>query len=86
MKEYSTKKYKKSIQRLEKAINLEAKNIANKLHLAERVKCLAKKRAFTILKDHKENFQDSLPCRLINRSKIELGKVSRVKSKKIKQA
>ena len=65
---------------------MEAKNIAKKLDLAEKVECLAKSLAFITLKDHKENFQASLPCRLINPSKSELGKVSKVKLEKINQA
>ena len=67
-------------------INLEAKNIAKKLDLAERVECLAKNPAFITLKDHKESFQGSLPCRLINPSKSELGKACKVKLEKINQA
>ena len=80
-----TKIYKKSTERLKKSINLEAKNIAKKLDLAERVECLVKNPAFITLKDHKENFQASLPCRLINPSKSVLGKVSKVKLEKIDQ-
>ena len=64
---------------------MEAKNIAKKLDLAERVECLVKNPAFITLKDHKENFQASLPCRLINPSKSVLGKVSKVKLEKIDQ-
>ena len=85
LKENVTKTYKKSTERLEKSINLEAKNIAKKLDLAERVECLVKNPAFITLKDHKENFQASLPCRLINPSKSVLGKVSKVKLEKIDQ-
>ena len=36
-----TKTYKKSTERFKNSINLEAKNIAKKLYLAKRVKCLA---------------------------------------------
>ena len=42
--------------------------------------------AFITLKDHKKNFQASLPCRLINPSKSELGKVSLVKLEIVNQA
>ena len=52
----------------------------------ERVECLAKNPAFITLKDHKENFQASLTCNLINPSKSELRKVSKVKLEKINQA
>ena len=83
---FNKKKFKKSTKRLEKSINLEAKNISKKLDLVERVECLAKNPAFTTLKDHKENFQASLRCHLISPSKSELGKVSKVKLEKINQA
>ena len=85
LKENVTETCKKSTVRLEKSINLEAKNIAKEVDLIERVECLTKNRAFLTLKDHKENFQASLPCRLIDPSKSELGKVSKVKLGKINQ-
>ena len=44
-----------------------------------------KKPSLITLKDHKENFQASLPCCLINPSKSELGKESKVKLEKINQ-
>ena len=72
-----TKSYKKSTDRLEKAINMEAKNIAKKIQLSDRIECFAKTPAFMTLKDHKDNFQSSLHCCLINPSKSELGKVSK---------
>ena len=56
---------------------MEAKNIAKKIQLSDRIECLAKTPAFITLKDHKDNFQSSLHCRLINPSKSELGKVSK---------
>ena len=85
LKENVTKTYKKSREHFEKSINLEAKNIAKKIDLVETVECLAKNPASVTLKDHKENFQASLPCRLIDPSKSELGKVSKVKLGKINQ-
>ena len=77
LKDNITKSYKKSTDRLEKAINMEAKNIAKKIQLSDRIECLPKTPAFITLKDHKDNFQSSLHCRLINPSKSELGKVSK---------
>ena len=50
------KSYKKSTDRLEKAISMEAKNIAKKIQLSDRIDCLAKTPAFITLKDHKDNF------------------------------
>ena len=78
LKDNITKSYNKSTDRLEKAINMEAKNNAKKIQLSDRTECLARTLAFIALKDHKDNFQSSLPCRLINPSKRELGK--RIKS------
>ena len=43
----------------------------------------ARNPAFITLKDHEENFNSKLPCRLINPSKRELGKVSQQKLEKI---
>ena len=48
-----------------------------KTQLSDRIECLSKTLAFVTLKDHKNNFQSSLPCRLINPSKSELGKISK---------
>ena len=42
-----------------------------------RIECLAKNPVFISLKDHKSNFQSTLPCRLINPSKSDIGKVSK---------
>ena len=55
---------------------MEAKNIAKKIQLSDRIECLPKTPAFIILKDHKDNFQSTLHCRLVNSSKSKLGKVS----------
>ena len=53
---------------------MEAKNISEKLELDNRIEYLAKNTAFISLKDHKANFQSSLPCWLINPSKSDIGK------------
>ena len=71
-----TKTYKKSTKRLENGINMEAKHIAENIKLDDRIESLAHTQAFITLKDHKENFRTSHPCRLINPSKSEQGKVS----------
>ena len=51
-----SKTYKKSDTAIFNKINIEAKNIAEKYDIAERVDCFAKSNAFVTLKDHKENF------------------------------
>ena len=73
-----TKTYKKSTKRLENAINMEAKHIAEDIELDDRIESLAYTPAFITLKDHKENLRISYPCHLINPSKCEPGKVSKL--------
>ena len=73
-----TKTYKKADNSYYNNINYEAKSIARKLGIDEKVACLAKPKAFIILKDHKENFTNDPKCRLINPAKLEQGKVSKV--------
>ena len=73
-----TKTYRKAPPRLEKAINLEAKEIAKNINLDDRIECIAKNNAFVTLKDHKQNFRSAIPCRLINPCKSELGKIIKI--------
>ena len=73
-----TKTYRKATPRLEKAINMEAKCTSKKINLDDRIDSLAKNPSFITLKDHKPNFRSSLPCWLVNPSKNEFGRVSKV--------
>ena len=77
LKENITKTYKKADDNTYNEINMEAKNIASKLKIDDRVECLAKKNAFITVKDHKDNFENSPKCRLINPAKSELGVISK---------
>ena len=72
-----SKSYKKSPTRLEKSINLEAKEIAGRVKLDDRIEYMAKAPAYITLKDHKDNFRSAHPCRLINPCKSEIGKISK---------
>ena len=72
------KTYKKSTKRRENAINMEAKHIAKNIKLDDCIESLAQTPAFVTLKDHKGNLRTSHPCWLINPSKSELGRVSKV--------
>ena len=56
---------------------MKVKHIAKNLELSDRMEHLARNPTFITLKDHKENFNLKLSCRLINPSKSELGKVSK---------
>ena len=70
-----TKTYKKAPSEAIDMINKEAKSIAEKLELDDRIERLATTQAFITMKDHKEDFRSNPKCRLINPSKSELGKV-----------
>ena len=51
---------------------------ASKLHIEDRLGKFKKKDAYVLFKDHKPNFENKLQSRLINPSKTELGKVSKI--------
>ena len=72
-----TKTYKKIPVKVVHNIQNEAKGIAEKLNLADRINTTALREAFITLKDHKPNFQNNPSCRLINPSKSEIGKISK---------
>ena len=72
-----TSTYKKADEEVFDAINEEAKGIATKLDIEDRMECMAKQHSFITLKDHKENFKNKPTCRLINPAKSEMGLVSK---------
>ena len=69
-----TKTYRKVNPNTMNSIELEAQEIARKLHLEDRVNTTAKQEALITLKDHKPNFANNPTCRLINPVKSEIGK------------
>ena len=71
------KTYKKSTKRLENAINMQAKHIAEKIKLDDRIESLAPAPAIITLKDHKENFRTSHPCCLIIHRKASWVKLAK---------
>lgn len=79
----TTKTYKKADESTRITVDAEAKAIASKLGIAERVHKMAEKNAFITLKDHKDNFENSPKCRLLNPAKSELGTVSKKITEKI---
>ena len=76
LQENITKTYKKS-RKGTREVNREAKVIAKKLGLADKVEAYVEKEAYITLKDHKDNFQSNPKCRLINPAKSQMGKVSK---------
>ena len=73
-----TKSYKKAHPNTVRGIHTENKKIATKLGIDDRVDTTANKDAFITLKDHKPNFANKPTCRLINPTKSEIGKISKV--------
>ena len=71
-----TKSYKKIDVNIVDNINLEAKKIAEKLKLDDRIEKIPETEAFITLKDHKQNFIHQPSCRLINPTKTEMGIIS----------
>ena len=72
-----TKMYQKASDKLEKAINMEAKIIADSHKLVERIAHLPRTETFIILKDHKDSLHNKASCRLINPTRNELGNISK---------
>ena len=58
-------------------INLDAKKIAQKLEIDDRVEKMKKTESFLTIKDHKERFPHTLSFCLINSSKSDNGKISK---------
>ena len=77
MFENVTKLYKRGDDNLERTTNLKMKQLADQLDIADRIDILAPQPPYIKLKDHKRNFRQATPCRLINPCKTEIGKISK---------
>ena len=73
-----TDQYKRADPDEEYKINFEAKKITDRLEISDRVEVIAKKEAYVTIKDHKKNFHDNPKCRLINPTKTQIGKISKM--------
>ena len=71
-----TANYRKSSVSIANDVNKEAKVLAERLEIDDRVEVMSKTNAFITVKDHKPNFQTDTKCRLINPAKPQIGKVS----------
>ena len=72
------KNYKKAPPDLEKELNNEAKMLAHKLGIVDRVEKYNAKNCFITIKDHKRNFKSNPECRLINPAKTQIGRISKI--------
>ena len=86
LRENITKCYQTTSMKTVDGINSEAQAIAADLEIDDRMEPIAKKQAFITLKDHNDNFENTLPCRLINPAKSETGIISKVILDKINNA
>ena len=72
------KNYKKAPPDLEKELNNDAKMLAHRLGIVDRVEKYNTKNCFITIKDHKSDFKTNPECRLINPAKTQLSRVSKI--------
>ena len=72
-----TKTYKKTSRTKVNNINYNAKRIAEDLSLEDRVEKMYESEAYITIKDHKKDFPNKISCRLINSSKLDIGRISK---------
>lgn len=77
VKDNTTAVYKKAHENTRREVDSEAYFIAADLELADRIDKIAEANAFVTIKDHKDNFPNTIKCRLINPAKSEIGKISK---------
>ncbi len=72
-----TAHYEKAPPETEKGINIEARDITDKLKISDRVEPIAHNEAYITIKDHKDEFPNVVKCRLINPAKSQIGRLSK---------
>ena len=72
------KHYRKAPLDLEKELNSEAKMLAHRLGIVDRVEKYNTKNCFITIKGHKSDFKTNPECRLINPAKTQIGRVSKI--------
>ena len=73
-----TKTFKKINESRIKAINKSPKKISNRLDLDDRIEKLQENESYITIKDRKDDFPHKILRRLINPSKRDIGKFSKV--------
>lgn len=69
--------YHQGPKQLLHAIDAEARDIASSYHAQTRAQSISNTQAYITLKDHKDNSQQKVPCRLINPCKSDMGVISK---------
>ena len=77
VKDSITSMYRKTDRSNVDQVNKEAAEIAKKLELHDRIDSMTESQAMISIKDHKDNFPQRIENRLINRSKTNIGKISK---------
>ena len=77
MRDNVTANYTKADDEVERRINVEARELTEKLEISDRVEKITHKNAYITLKDHKPDFGTRTKCRLINPTKSNMGKISK---------
>ena len=78
LKENITKHYQKAPNSMKAEIGKTSSELAKKLQLDNKVQKFTTNNAYLTLKDHKPNFIEKKPCRLINPAKNQIGKISKL--------
>ena len=86
MQDNVTRLYERADDNVDQILNSKSKKITEKLNLSDRIDVLAPKNARITLKDHKRNFRESKPCRLINPTKTDIQRISKVILERINEA
>ena len=77
LKSKITNNYKIDYNNTMEQIDKNTSKFASRLQIEDRLGKFKKKEAYILFKDHKPNFENKLPTRLINPSKTELGRISK---------
>ena len=85
LKENITRDYKKCDEGIVDKINAEASDLIRSNSIKGKVPKFEESDAFISIKDHKDQFPTSIPCRLINPAKTHIGKISKLILDKINQ-
>ena len=73
-----TKTYQKVDKSLPNRINTQAKSIAKPFEVDDKLEKISEQQAFFTIKDHKEDFRTNPKYRLLNPTKSDIGKISKI--------
>ena len=86
LRENITRTYKKSTKEILNTVNRQAKKIAEKLNIANRIEKIQESEVYIMVKDPKKGFPNNSSFRLVNPSKSDIRRISKKILDKIKQS